>query len=80
MATHDFSEAQVAYIEANIGIKADELQGNLREIATNAKIAFDLSQRKLEQLFTEATANASRVDTQVSAMNDHKSTIEAKIA
>ena len=66
MAAHDFSEAQVAYIEAIIGIKADELQGNPRETATNAQIAFDLSQRKLEQLFFEATANASRVDTQLS--------------
>ena len=41
MAAHNFSEAQVAYIEATIGIKADELQGYLREIATNAQIAFD---------------------------------------
>ena len=63
-----------------IGIKADESQGNLREIATNAQIAFDLSQRKLEQLFAEATANAFCVDAQVSAMNDLKGSSEAKIA
>ena len=80
MAPHDSSEAQVAYIEATIGIKADELQGNLREISTIAQIAFDLSQRKLEQLLTEATQNATRVDAQVNAMNDLKNTIEAKIA
>ena len=80
MAAHGFSEAQMAYIETNIGIKADELQGNLREISTNAQITFDLSQRKLEALFTEATSNATRVDAQVNAMNDLKNTIEAKIA
>ena len=51
MAAHDFSEAQIPYIETIIGIKAEELRGNMREISTNAQITFDLSQRKLEQLF-----------------------------
>ena len=43
----------MAYIEATIGIKADKLQGSIREISANAQIAFDLSQRKLEALTTE---------------------------
>ena len=43
MAAHNLSEAEMAYIEATIGIKADELQGSLREISTNAQIAFHLS-------------------------------------
>ena len=52
----------------------------MREISTNAQIAFDLSQRKLEQLFNEATQNAGRVDTQVREMNELKSAIDVKIA
>ena len=79
MAAHNFSAAQMAYIENTIGIKADQLQGNLREIFTNAQIAFDLSQRKLEQLFIEATQNAARVDTQVREMDSLKAVIEVKI-
>ena len=78
-ALQGFSQAQVSYIETSIGIKADELQTNLREISTNAQIAFDLSTHKLEALFQDSTANASRMDGQVSMMNDLKATIEAKI-
>ena len=80
MAAHGFNEAQMAYIENTIGIKIDQLQGNLREIATNAQIALDLAQSKLERLFTEATQNACRVDTQVREMNELKAAIEVKIA
>ena len=80
MAAHGCNEAQMAYIENTIGIKTDQLQGSLREIATNAQIAFDLAQTKLERLFTEATQNAGRVDTQVREMNELKAAIEVKIA
>ena len=77
---HNFSDAQMEHIETTIGIKAEELQGNLREISTNAQTAFDLSQCKLEQLFNRATQNATRVDTQVREMNELKSVIDVKIA
>ena len=79
MAAHDIPEAQMAYIETTIGIKADELQRDLREISTGAQIAFDLFQRKLETVFNQATSNATSVDAQVNVMNDLKSTIEAKM-
>ena len=65
MAAHGVSQAQMDYIEATIGIKATELQDNIRETSTNAQIAFTLSQTKLEALFSEAQANAARVDSQV---------------
>ena len=80
MAAHNFNEAQMAYIENTIGIKTDQLQGNLREISTNAQIAFDFSQRKLEQLFNEATQTAVRIDTQVREMEQLKSAIDVEIA
>ena len=69
----------MAYIETTIGIKADELQSSLREISTNVQIAFDVSQRKLDTLFNEATANAIGVDSQVQLVNDLKASIELKI-
>ena len=79
MAAHNFSEAQMAYIETTIGIKADELQNNFREISTNVQIAFEISQKKVEALFNEAHANATRVDSQVHLVNELNASIELKI-
>ena len=53
----------MAYIENTIGLETDHLQDNLKEITNNAQRAFDLAQSKLEQLITDATQNAGRVDT-----------------
>ena len=79
MAAHGFTQEQMDYIESTIGIKANELQDNIRETSTNAQIAFTLSQTKLEALFSEAKANAARVDSQVQLVNEIKQTIELKM-
>ena len=79
MAAHGFFQEQMDYIETTIGIKADELQNSIRETSMNAQLAFTLSQTKLEALFSEAQANAARVDSQVQLVNEIKQTIELKM-
>ena len=76
---HNFTQEQMQYIDATMNIKVEELRTSVVETTTNAQIAFTLSQTKLEALFSEAQANAARVDSQVQLVNDLKGSIELKI-